>query len=137
MATYNRIDITTDGQLEEHAVDLIVTPGEFVARTATGVGLPGAGEQVGLVVLEDFFQGKTIDDDYASGDNARCLSVKKGDIIWAWLTDEQNITAGDELEVAATGRLVVANTGDVVAVAQESLNLTGAAGDARLRVRIA
>lgn len=137
MATYNRIDITTDGQLEEHAVSVAATPGEFVARNATGVGLPTAGEQVGLILLEDFFQGKTIDDDYAANDKARVLAVKKGDIVWAWLTDEQNITVGDELEVAATGRLVVASTGDVVAIAEETLDLTGASGDGRILVRIA
>lgn len=137
MADYNRIDITTDGQLEEHACGVVVTPGEFVARTASGVGLPTAGEQVSLIVLEDFFQGKTIDDDYASGDQARCLAFKKGDIVWAWLVDEQNIAAGDELEVNAAGRLIAKNTGDVVAIAEETLDLTGAAGDARLLVRIA
>ena len=137
MATYNRIDITTDGQLEEHAVSVIATPGEFVARNATGVGLPTAGEQVSLILLEDFFQGKTIDDDYAANDKARCLSFKKGDIVQAWLVDEQNITVGDELEVNAAGRLIAATTGDVVAVAEETLNLVGAAGDARILVRIA
>ena len=137
MADYNRIDITTDGQLEEHAVSVIATPGEFVSRTAAGVALPAAGEQVSLILLEDFFQGKTIDDDYAANDQARCLAFKKGDIVLAWLVDEQNVAAGDELEVNAAGRLIANSTGDVVAIAEETLNLTGAAGDARILVRIA
>lgn len=140
MATFNRVDLNGPSKLDEHKADGAVRPGDLLSRSATGVDHTTVAGQGGvLFAAHDRLQGKTIDDNYAAGDMVQCFAPQRGDLVWAWLADEENIVAGAPLTNTATGALSAATVGThaVVGYAEESLDLTGAAGDARLIVRIA
>lgn len=133
MAEYNRIDIDCYGQYDEIVASTAVTPGQFVAADG---GFPTAAKAVSFVALADRLQGKTIDDAYANEDPMQVRALRKGDLVWAWLVDEQNVALDAELELNAAGKLVAQSAGVAVATAAEAKDLTGAAGDERILVRI-
>jgi hypothetical protein len=140
MASFNRVDLDGPGKLSEFSADGVVRPGDLLGRNANGVTAADVAGQGGvLFAAHDRLQGKTIEDNYANGDKVQCFAPKRGDQVWAWLADEQNVTVGAPLTNNAAGALVagVVGTDAIVAYAEEALDLTGAAGDARLVVRIA
>ena len=140
MANFNRVDLDAHSQMSEFKASGAVRPGDLLARNATGVG-PVANSGIGglLFAMHDRLQGKTVDDNYASGDMVQCFAPRKGSQVWAWLADEENIVVGAPLSNNATGglRAAVVGTDAIVAYAEESLDLTGASGDARIVVRVA
>lgn len=140
MADFNRVDLDGPGKLSEFAADGVVRPGDILARNANGVAAGGvAGNGGVLFAAHDRLQGKTIADNYANGDMVQCFAPKRGDLVWAFLADEENVAAGAPLTNDANGNLVAGTVGthSIVAFAEEALDLTGAAGDARIVVRIA
>lgn len=140
MATFNRVDLDGPGKLSEFAADGAVRPGDLLQRNANGVVSASVAGQGGvLFAAHDRLQGKTIEDNYVSGDKVQCFAPKRGDQVWAWLADEENVATGAPLTNNAAGALVagVVGTDVIVAFAEEALDLTGASGDDRLVVRIA
>jgi hypothetical protein len=112
-------------------LDAVVYPNGVVkADTDGGGGL--------FFAMHDRLQGKTIADNYASSDRVQCFAPRKGSQVWAWLADEENVNAGAPLTANGDGslRAAVIGTDHVVAFTEEALDLTGAAGDARIVVRI-
>lgn len=130
----------------------VITPGHLLARTSAArndlgldtvvkhATLGGAAER--MFAIEDALQGNTIDDDYASGDVVRLHHALPGDEIYAFLSDGEDVAAGDNLESNGDGTLKKATGTNLetghIAVAMEDVDLTTgtATADGRIRVRI-
>ena len=153
MATFNRVDLDGPGKLSEFTASAAVRPGDILGRLVSDLGVGGgpdydcvsptsvAGQGGVLFAAHDRLQGKTIEDNYVSGDKVQCFAPKRGDNVWAWLKDEENVATGAPLTNDDSGSLVAAVVGTdvVVAFAEEALDLTAAdtPADARIVVRIA
>jgi hypothetical protein len=136
------IKLIGDGRYEEGIAGPGVTlPGHLIAPRADGTYLPHttAGAKTGsLFACEDSFQGKTINDAYASGDLIQIYVAEEGDVINAWLPVGQNVTPASYLTSNGDGTLKVASGGDIKMFQPlESINLTGSgASNSRIRVRV-
>ena len=87
----------------------------------------GAGEI--LVVKEDSYQGKTVDDLYAAGDPCFFHRAQKGDKLQMILLDGEVATLATLLTSDGAGRLKVATGADVVLFKPaEALSPSGADG---------
>lgn len=69
-----------------------------VHSTAGGNALP-------MFAIEDALQGKSIDDNYATGDRVRCWIPTRGDVVYGILADGQTIAKGDFVESNGAGYL--------------------------------
>ena len=58
-----------------------------------------------MFAVEDSFQGKGINDAYASGDQVRVFIPQPGDIVYAILSDGETVVIGDFLESNGDGCL--------------------------------
>lgn len=140
MADFNRIDLDSPGRMSEFVADGVIRPGDLLTRTATGVDhTTVAGQGSILVAAHDRLQGRTIADNYASGEQVQCFAPGRGERVWAWLADGENIVAGAPLTNNASGSVASATVGThvVIGYAEESLDLSAAGADARLIVRLA
>ncbi len=116
---------------------VILTPGEFVVFASDGdFELPAAGDLSKLIVIEDDLQGKEISDDYAAAANARAVFMQPGGVVRAIITDGQNITRGQELEVDTNGTLIGIGSNQPIAVAMESVDASDSAATALASRRI-
>jgi hypothetical protein len=140
MATFNRVDLDAHHQLSEFVAGGAIRPGDLLARTGVKDVVKSNTDGGGglFFAMHDRLQGKTIADNYASSDRVQCFAPRKGSQVWAWLADEENVNAGAPLTANGDGslRAAVIGTDHVVAFTEEALDLTGAAGDARIVVRI-
>ena len=120
---------------EEGRLSVAAKPGYLMQMSLTsdaGKYRPHAtsgGKSSNLFMVEDDFQGNTIDDAYAIGDVARMVYAEPGDIINAVLKAEQNVAANALLKSNGDGTLVVASSGEttdnVVGRVITALDLTG------------
>ncbi len=116
---------------------VILTPGEFVVFDSSGeFALPTAGDLSKLIVIEDDIQGNEITDDYAASDRARAVFMQPGGVVYAILTDGQNVTIGTELEVDANGTLITIGSNQPIAVALEAVDASDSAATAVASRRI-
>ena len=107
---------------------VILTPGEFVVFAADGdFELPAAGDLTKLIVIESDIEGNEITDDYAAADNCRAVFMQPGGIVRAIITDGQNITRGQELEVDTNGTLIGIGSNQPIAVALETIDASDSA----------
>ncbi len=101
-----------------------------------------AGEELlPMFALEDELQGQNIDDAYGDDQPVQCWIPGRGDIVYAMLEDQQNITCGNFLESAGNGYLRVYNDGVIVGQAIESIDMQDSEGawpatGRRIKVRI-
>jgi hypothetical protein len=58
-----------------------------------------------MFAVEDSFQGKGMNDAYASGDQVRVWIPQSGDIVYAILSDDETVEIGDFLESNGDGCL--------------------------------
>jgi hypothetical protein len=92
----------------------------------------GGGER--LVAIEDGLIGKTIDDNYVSGDLVRFKIVQPGDVLYMLLKDGQSVVPDDILSSNGDGTLrKETSTGVVLFKSLETVAPSGA--DGRIRVR--
>lgn len=78
------------------------------------------------------------DTQYAIGDLVETKVMSPGATVWAIIPSGQNIAAGDKMVSNGDGKLKKNGGSDVtLAYALESVNNTGIASDARLRVEVA
>lgn len=82
-----------------------------------------------MVALENELEGQDIDTAYAEGDPVQVWIPYRGDNAYMVLADGQNIAIGDMLESAGNGYLRKLNTGYVIGVALEALDLSGSSGE--------
>lgn len=122
-----------------HEADAAValTPGEMVTFDSSGdFALPAAGDTLKLFVIEDDLQGNEISDDYAIGNNVRAVVPQPGSIVYAILTDGQNVPIGRELEVDANGTLITIGSNEAIAIALEAVDASDSAATAVVSRRI-
>lgn len=113
-----------------------ITPGMLIELASTGkvVAHNSAGESVlPMFAKEDEYQGKGINDAYASGDKCHVWIPGKGDQVYAILADGESVAIGDFLESNGEGflqkqvigsALEVEQPNTVVAVATEAVDLS-------------
>jgi hypothetical protein len=98
------------------------------APGATPVGGTSAGAATPhiTIVKEDMLQGKTINDNYASGDNLQLHRCKPGDVIQVLVASGQTITKGNLGAAIASGKWNVATVNGVVEFLEASGGALGA-----------
>lgn len=85
---------------------------------------------VPMFAIEDAFQGKGINDAYASGDVVRCWVPTRGDVVYGVLEDGANVAIGAFLESNGAGMLQAqTGTGHAIGIALEALDLSGSSGE--------
>lgn len=130
-----------ESRYEEGRAGATITPGMLIALSSTGVYVPhsvATGNAERNFALEDALQGKTIDDNYASGDLTRFIIAGRGDVILGLLKAGQNVANGALLNSDGAGCLQ-AGTTNPIAVALEARDASDSAvttEDRRVRVRI-
>lgn len=139
MSTPNRIHLKGSGVMDEAAAAGTIKPGYLIKRNSGGSvvahsSADGAAEAT--FALEDALQGKTIDDNYSSGDKVMILSAAKGDEVYAWLSAGENVTQDEYLTSNGDGTLKVGTSNVVAAPAESVDNSDSAAIDVRIKVRV-
>jgi hypothetical protein len=90
-----------------------------------------------MIAIEDSFQGKTIDDAYASDDLVRFQRLQDGDEFYGFLANNQVVNPTSFLTSDGAGGFKAASGSDVIlAKAVESVTNTSGA-QARCRIRAA
>lgn len=153
-STFNRIQLAGDYRYEEDPAVAGITPGHLVELAATGVQVHategGVAEKAWAV--ESPLQGKTafsvegrdIDDAYVAGEVVSYHIAVPGASVFAFIKAAENIAKGDKLVSGGDGTLIAtagvasaANPENVMAIAEEALDLTATgAVDTRLKVRV-
>jgi len=93
---------------EELAAAGAITPGMLVELTSAGavVAHNSAGENALIMFArENEYEGKGINDAYASGDKCHVWIPGRGDQVYAILADGENVAIGDFLESNGEGYL--------------------------------
>lgn len=136
-----RIQLKGTGVYEEGRAGATITPGMLVAINSVGAVIPhgtAGGPAEKAFALEDALQGKTIADNYASGDLVFYAINSPGDVVFVLLAAGQNALEGNALSSNGAGAVKVASGGDTrLLIALEALDLTdtgAVAGHIRARV---
>jgi len=119
----------------EHNAGGTVTPGMLLTLGSADTVIAHAtegGRHEALFAQEDSLQGKTIAQNYSSGNPVNCILPAKGSVINGLIEDGQDVSIGDELISAGNGKLKVATDlesgetlSQVVGIATEANDLTG------------
>lgn len=140
--------------VEEYVAGGTITPGHLVKLNSSDkvvVSDVDGSTAIPMFATEDEFQGNGITDDYTSDDKVQVWIPQRGDQVYAFLKNGENVDIGDYLVVSDNGTLkeyvpqtVTGDSGfdddtslpdnKVVAQAIEAVNASG--GDSRIKVRI-
>ncbi|SDF83438.1 hypothetical protein [Thalassobaculum litoreum] len=145
MATPNTIRLRGGTQTDERLAAAAITPGDLIELTSDNEfqrQSVASGNSLKMFALENPTLGRTITDDYASGDTVIARQFQPGDRVYANLAASQTIVIGDLLEGNNAGKLqkhVVDSTGiyyhnQIVGFAIEAVTTTGAVG--RIKIQI-
>lgn len=106
------------------------------AAGATPVGGTSAGAATPHITIakENFYEGKTVDEAYANGDNLYLHRCKPGDVIGVLVASGQTIAKGNGGAAIASGKWNVATVNSVVEFIEGSGGALGA--DTHLRARV-
>jgi len=130
------------GRPEEGTAAGTITPGMLVKQNADGNIIAhdsNGGHAERLYACEDALQGKTIDDNYSSGNVVTLHLAAPGDVVYALLAPGENADPSEFLMSGGNGYLKVAtSTNQRVAVPLESVDNSdsGVTDPARIRVRV-
>lgn len=139
--------------IEEIEASGTITPGMLLELDSDGKvrAHSGEGEDVlPMFALEDELQGKTINDNYTSGQPVQVWIPVRGEQVLAELADDENVSIGDFLCSDGNGRLkkyeAISSTAGltvyqevIVGQALEAVDLstsTGAWGDSGQKIKI-
>lgn len=114
--TYNSIIIEQVNRggvkFKEALGGVAITPGELLAFNASNALIPhgtanGAGLQMVAVESPTAVPSSStaIDTDYASGDTVKYYVPQRGDVLYMWLADGENVDQGDPLSSDGNGDL--------------------------------
>ena len=124
----------------EYVAAAAITPGQLVELDGNGEVQPhsSAGQNaLAMIAVEDYLQGKGIDEDYAADDQVQCWVPTKGDEAYMILADGENVADGDFLESDGNGNLqkheadsagAVEYPASIVGVALEDKDLSASSG---------
>ncbi len=137
----NRIHLRGGGIHEEAVAAATITPGMLLAQDSAGKVIPhgtAGGWAEKAFALEDALQGKTIDDNYTTGNTVGFVIAQPGDIVYAWLSGGENADTSEFLTSNGDGTLKVATSTDIrVAVAMEAVDASDSNDvNERIKVRI-
>lgn len=139
-----RIHLLGSGRQEEARAAGVIKPGQLLELNVDGDVIPHdtpLGDAERAFALEDALQGRTIADDYASGELVSYVIANRGDVVYGWLTVGEVTTIGSFLCSDGSGNLMVRDESDVaidlIAVALEAIdNSESGDNNARIRVRV-
>lgn len=125
--------------IEEYDSAAIITPGQLIELIAAGTvqrHSTAEGDALPMFALEDELQGKGIDDNYAASTKVQCWVAQRGEHVYAFLADGENVTIGQFLASNGDGDLRLHDLASggpefplgIVAVALEALDLSGSSG---------
>ena len=107
--TYNTVKLKKYLDIiEEYEAASAITPGDLVELTSAGKvqrHTTAGGNAAKMFALENELEGEGLSDDYAAGDRVQVWCAVPGEMVYARLADEQNVTLGDFLESAGNGCL--------------------------------
>ena len=140
---YRRIHSAGGYRYEEHTAGGTITPGMLCARgsagTVTAHGTEG-GRAAHLVALEDALQGKTVADNYSSGDLVALALVDPGTEMNMLFAVGESASIGDEAVSDGAGALKNADNlasaaanKQVIGIVQEAFTTLSAAALKRVR----
>lgn len=133
------------------ATAVAIKPGyllELASATTVQAHSSAAANVLPMFAIEDQMQGKAITANYAASTKIQVWIPRRGDIVYAYLADGENASAGDFLESNGAGALqVVADDepseqqypSNIVGVALEAVDLSQSANLSalgRIKVRI-
>lgn len=132
----NYSDVMDEGTLTAVAV----LPGCLVELTSTGAyqkhGTAKAAAAPAMFVCEDELEGKSIADEIAASTRAQIWTPYRGDIVYGWLKDGENVAIGDKLESAGDGTFQKYTNGVIIGTALEALDLSASANTVNGRIQI-
>lgn len=150
-----RIKSYVDVMEEMKATEADILPGMLVEEDPTGtLAAPfvkkhatAEGNSQRMFAVEDEAQGNDIDDLYAINNPVQVVVANRGDWIFAFLNDGENVAIGDDLASAGNGRLqkhVPDDSGGiavegVVAKALEAIDMSDSSGvdpSGRIKIRV-
>lgn len=117
-----------------------ITPGMLIELTSAGAVVAhntASDNALPMFAKEDEYQGKGVNDAYASGDKVAVWIPGRGDQVYAILADGQSVAIGDFLESNGEGFLqkheagsaaVVEAANPIVGVATEAVDLSASSG---------
>lgn len=128
-------------RFEERTAAGTIKPGHLIGINSSGNAIAhdaAGGRAAKEFALEDALQGKTINDNYASGDRVFTVIAAPGDIVYAWLSGGEHATPNEFLTSNGDGALkVVTGTDHAIAQAVEEVNASDSNDvDERIKVRI-
>lgn len=107
--SFNTIVLKRYGDIQEEIqASGTITPGMLLELDSSGyvkAHSTAGGNQNRMFAIEDALQGKSIDDQYVSGDKVRVWPAQAGEIVYAILADGENVDEGDWLESNGAGYL--------------------------------
>lgn len=128
------------GIREEAPAGGTITPGHLVMLNSSAqlvVHGTAAGAAGACFAVENDLVGKTIDDNYVSGDFVQAEWVPPGSRIYALVAAAATaITAGDLLESAGNGTVRKFGSGVVIGRSLDTLDNSGGGSSARLRMTV-
>lgn len=143
------IDLNGSSLRKEANAGGTITPGYLLARSAAGVVVAHAAENDNagaLFALEHDLVGRTVDQDYASGDVVQIGAFPRGGEVYALVAASAvAIVVGNFLESHGDGTLQLTDTdaatddtqrAGVIAQALEAVDNSGGGSEARIRVEI-
>ena len=108
--TYNTVKVKKYLDIiEEYEAVSEITPGDLVELTSAGKvqrHSTAGGNAARMFALEDELQGKGLTDNYAAGDRVQVWCAVPGEMVYARLADEQNVTLAGFLQSAGNGTLM-------------------------------
>ena len=129
-----------DAIREEKKAGGVITPGQLLEVNSSDsvIRHNSAGQnQYALFALQDFSQGKDIDDNYASGEQVQCIWARPGMIINCLLANGQTVVIGGFVESDGNGDMqahtpdasnVTIYSNQIVGIAREALDMSDSSG---------
>jgi len=147
-----KIKARGDACIEEYYANAAFKPGHVLYLLSTGRiakhATAGGALPVIIIAMENQLCGKTIDDEYAAGEQAQVWLPGAGDEFYGLLLNGESVHIGDKLESGGDGTLreVDADTSagtialdSVVGIAMEAVDMSGSSGadpSGRIRVKV-
>jgi len=140
MGTYNTIRLMDySNKFKEFVAGEALYPGMHLERNSSGqavLSTEGATDPQIMFAFERELLGEGIETEIASDERFQVWFPGRGDEVYALLADEENVVVGDKLAPDGAGHLKAAATNTPVAVALETLDLTGVGEAGRIRAEV-
>jgi hypothetical protein len=124
---------------EEALADAALSPGHLLMKNSTNEVLKNTAttQKLVAVAIEDYHQGKTIDDAYSSGDVVSYIHPMPGDVVQLRVAAaEEAIVIGDALQPKNDGT-VEKGTTNPIAYAEEAVDNSAGGSEVFIKARIA